>query len=63
MKELTVSGDDDAIEHSYRITVTEGYLTQVISTPQKRVRHEDDWETNNHYWLWNACTVEQITSE
>ena len=63
LKELTVSGDDDAIERSYRITVTEGYLTQVISTPQKRVRHEDDWETNNHYWLWNACTVEQITSE
>ena len=61
LKELTVSGDDNAIEHSYRIIVTEGYLTQVISTPQKRVRIEDDWETNNHYWVWNSCIVKRMT--
>lgn len=60
LKELTVSGDEEAIEHSYRVTVTEGYLTQVISSPQKRVRLEDDWDIKNHYWIWNSCIVKQL---
>lgn len=60
LKELIVSGDGDAIEHSYRVTVTEGYLTQVISSPQKRVRLEDDWDIKNHYWIWNSCIVKQL---
>ncbi len=63
LKKLTVSGNDDAIQHSYRVTVTDGYLTQVISTPQKRVRLDDDWATKNHFWIWNTCTVSQVTSE
>lgn len=63
LKELTVSGNDYGIQHSYRVTVTDGHLTQVISAPQKRVRLEDDWDTNNHYWIWNGCTVKQSSAE
>ena len=60
LKDLTISDDDDVIQHTYTIEVTEGYLTQVIFTPKDRVRHEDDWEHKNHFWIWNGCTVEQI---
>ena len=60
LKEQTVDGDNKALEHTYTIEVTEGYLIQVIFTPKDRVRLEADWEIKNHFWIWNGCTVEQI---
>jgi hypothetical protein len=60
LKEQTVDGDNKALEHTYTIEVTDGYLIQVIFTPKDRVRLEADWEIKNHFWIWNGCTVEQI---
>jgi hypothetical protein len=60
LKDLTISDDDEVLQHTYTIEVTEGYLTQVIFTSKDRVRHEDDWENKNHFWIWNGCTVEKI---
>ena len=60
LKDFTISDDDKVLQHTYTIEVTEGYLTQVVYTPKNRVRHEDDWERRNHFWIWNGCTVEQI---
>jgi len=45
------------------VEAMDGYLTQVIFSPKDRVRHEDDWENKNHFWIWNGCTVEQIQSK
>ena len=60
LKDLTISDDDEVLQHTYTVEVTEGYLTQVIFTPEDRVRHGDDWAHKNHFWIWNGCTVEQI---
>ena len=60
LKDFTVSTDDEVLQHTYTVEVTDGYLTQVIFTPKDRVRHEDEWNNKNHFWIWNGCTVEQI---
>jgi hypothetical protein len=60
LKDFIVEDDNKALEHTYTIKVTDGSLTQVIFTPKDRVRHEDDWNKKNHFWIWNGCTVEQI---
>ncbi len=60
LKNLTISEDDDVLQHTYTVEITEGSLTQVIFTPKDRVRPEDDWNNKNHFWIWNGCTVEQI---
>ena len=60
LKEFTVTDEEGVLQHTYTVEVTNGYLTQVIFTPKDRVRHEDDWENRNHFWIWNGCTVEQI---
>ena len=60
LEDFTISDDDGVLQHTYTVEVTDGYLTQVIFTPKDRVRHEDDWNTKNHFWIWNGCTVEQI---
>ncbi len=60
LDDFTISEDDEVLRHTYTIEVTEGYLTQVIFTPKDRVRHEDEWNNKNHFWIWNGCTVEQI---
>ena len=60
LKDFIISDADEVLQHTYTIEVTEGYLTQVIFTPKDRVRHEDDWNNKNHFWIWNGCTVEQI---
>ena len=60
LKDFTISDDDNVLQHTYTVEVTEGYLTQVIFTPKDRVRPEDDWGHKNHFWIWNGCTVEQI---
>ena len=60
LKERVIVEKDGAIAHTYTIEVTEGYLTQVIFTPKDRVRLEDEWNRKSHFWIWNACTVEQI---
>jgi hypothetical protein len=59
LKDFTLEDDDEALEHTYTIEVTDGYLTQVIFTPKDRVRHENEWNRRNHFWIWNGCTVEQ----
>jgi hypothetical protein len=63
LKDFTISDEDEVLEHIYTIEVTEGYLTQVIFPFKDRVRHEDDWNNKNHFWIWNGCTVEQIQSK
>ena len=63
LKDFTISDEDEVLEHTYTIEVTEGYLTQVIFPFKDRVRHEDDWNNKNHFWIWNGCTVEQIQSK
>ena len=60
LKDFTISDDDGVLQHTYTVEATDGYLTQVIFAPKDRVRHEDDWENKNHFWIWNGCTVEQI---
>ena len=60
LKDFTISDADGVLQHTYTVEVTDGYLTQVIYSPKDRVRHEDDWENKNHFWIWNGCTVEQI---
>ncbi|MYC74204.1 hypothetical protein F4X10_00325 [Candidatus Poribacteria bacterium] len=60
LKDRTISEDDEVLQHTYTVEVTAGHLTQVIFTPKDRVRHEDDWNNKNHFWIWNGCTVEQI---
>ena len=63
LKDFTISDDDGVLQHTYTVEATDGYLTQVIFSPKDRVRHEDDWENKNHFWIWNGCTVEQIQSK
>ena len=60
LKDFTISDADGVLQHTYTVEATDGYLTQVIFSPKDRVRHEDDWENKNHFWIWNGCTVEQI---
>ena len=60
LKDFTISDADGVRQHTYTVEATDGYLTQVIFTTKDRVRHEDDWEHKNHFWIWNGCTVEQI---
>ena len=60
LKAFTISEDNEVLQHIYTVEVTDGYLTQVIFTPNKRVRHQDAWNNRNHFWIWNGCTVEQI---
>ena len=60
LKDFTISDDDGVLQHTYTVEATDGYLTQVIFAPKDRVRHEDDWENKNHFWIWNGCTVEKI---
>ena len=60
LKDFTISDDDGVLQHTYTVEATDGYLTQVIFSPKDRVRHEDDWENKNHFWIWNGCTVEKI---
>ena len=63
LKDFTISDDDGVLQHTYTVEAIDGYLTQVIFSPKDRVRHEDDWENKNHFWIWNGCTVEQIQSK
>lgn len=60
LKDFTISDTDGVLQHTYTVEATDGYLTQVIFSLKDRVRHEDDWEHKNHFWIWNGCTVEQI---
>jgi hypothetical protein len=60
LKDFTVAKDNDVLQHTYTVVVTEGYLTQVIFTLKDRVRLENEWSNKNHFWIWNGCTVEQI---
>ena len=60
IKKLTVPLGNEAVEHTYDVEVTDGYLTQVIFTAKKRVGTGDDWARKHNYWIWNGCTVEQI---
>lgn len=60
IKDLVVTDGDAALHHTYTVEVTDGYLTQVIFTPKDRVRHENEWNRRNHFWIWNGCSVEQI---
>ncbi len=60
LNDLTVADRDEPLRHTYTVEVTEGYLTQVIYTPKDRVRHKDEWNRRNHFWIWNGCSVEQI---
>ncbi len=50
------------VEHVYTVEVTDGYLTQVIFTPKRRVGTEEEWDRKHNYWIWNGCTVEQIAA-
>lgn len=63
LKEFAVAEGDEVLQHTYTVDVTDGYLTQVIFTSKDRVRHEDEWDNRNHFWIWNGCTVEQIQPE
>ncbi len=62
IKKLTVPLGNEAVEHTYNVEVTDGYLTQVIFTPKQRIGTEDEWSKKHNYWLWNGCTVEQIAA-
>lgn len=53
IKRLIVPPGNDTIERSYTVTVTDGYLTQVIYTTQKRTR---DGSMHEH-WIWNGFIV------
>ena len=55
IKHLTIPAGNNPIEKSYSITVTDGYLTQVIYTTQK-LSH--DGSKHNH-WVWSGFAVEQ----
>jgi len=55
IKHLTIPAGNEPIEQSYTITVTDGYLTQVIYTTQKLSR---DGSKHNH-WVWSGFAVEQ----
>jgi hypothetical protein len=55
IKHLTIPAGNETIEQSYAITVTDGYLTQVIYTTQKLAR---DGSKHNH-WIWSGFAVEQ----
>ena len=59
IKRLVVPAGNDTIERSYTVTVTDGYLTQVIYTTQKRTR---DGSVHEH-WIWSGFIVEQIDIE
>lgn len=63
LKNFIVKSDNKESKHSYTIEVTDGYLIQVIFTPKKRVQTGGEWNSKNHFWIWNGCTVEQITTE
>ena len=60
LQEATVADGDEVLHHTYTVEVTDGYLAQVIFASKDRVRHEDDWNKRDHFWIWNGCTVEQI---
>ena len=60
IKDLTITKDDEVLQRTYTVEITDGSLTQVIFTPKDRVRPENDWNNKNHFWIWNGCTVEQI---
>ena len=60
LKNFTISDDDEVLQHTYTVEVTEGYLTQVIFTPKDRVKTDAEWNKKDHFWIWNGCTVEQI---
>ncbi|HIE26523.1 TPA: hypothetical protein EYP66_04485 [Candidatus Poribacteria bacterium] len=55
IKHLIVPAGNNSTEQSYTITVTDGYLTQVIYTTQKLSR---DGSKHNH-WVWSGFAVEQ----
>lgn len=54
IKHLIIPTGNEHIEKSYAITVTDGYLTQVIYTTQKVSR---DGSKHDH-WVWSGFAVE-----
>ena len=63
LKNFIVKADNEEHKHSYTVEVTDGSLTQVIYTLKKRVQTGGEWDRKDHFWIWNGCTVEQITTE
>ncbi|MBM3240453.1 hypothetical protein FJZ31_29570 [Candidatus Poribacteria bacterium] len=53
IKHLIIPAGNETIEQSYAITVTDGYLTQVIYTMQKLSR---DGSKHDH-WIWSGFAV------
>lgn len=52
--------NNEVHQHTYTVEATDGYLTQVIFTPNTRVQTGGEWDRKDHFWIWNGCTVEQI---
>lgn len=52
--------NNEVHQHTYTVEATDGYLTQVIFTPNTRVQTGGEWDRKDHFWVWNGCTVEQI---